>query len=89
MNNISVLGLLSSLGNSIPMFSMVEKMNRKGIMLNMAVAVSASFVFGDHLAFTMAFDENYVFGMILGKLIAGVSAIIVAHFSYKYKRRGV
>ncbi len=89
INDVSVTGLISSLANSIPTFALVEKMNAKGIIVNMAFAVSASFVFGDHLAFTMAFDKSYVFGMIAGKLVSGISAVIAAHFLYIYteKRR--
>ena len=34
--------------------------------------------FAGHLAFTMAFDMNYVFPMIVGKLVAGVSAVFLA-----------
>ena len=87
INNESVMGLISSLANSIPTFALVEKMNKKGIMVNMAFAVSASFVFGDHLAFTMAFDRNFIFGMIIGKLVAGISSVIVAHFLYNYTEK--
>lgn len=87
INNASVLGIISSLANSIPTFTLVEKMNKKGIMVNMAFAVSASFVFGDHLAFTMAFDKSFVVGMIIGKLVAGVSAVIAAHFLYNYTEK--
>ena len=79
----SVLGLISSLANSIPTFDMTEKMNEKGRMMNLAFTVSASFVFGDHLAFTMAFDEKYLPAMIIGKLISGIAAVIAAHFMYK------
>ena len=49
----------------------------------MAFAVSASFVFGDHLAFTMAFDEGFVPAMIVGKLISGVAAFAAAVFVYR------
>ena len=89
INDTAVLGIVSSLANSIPTFDMVPKMNSKGIMMNMAFAVSASFVFGDHLAFTMAFDESYLVGMVSGKLIGGISAIIVAHFMYKLRSENI
>lgn len=78
INENSVLGFISSLANSIPTFSMAEKMDKKGVVLNMAFAVSASFVFGDHLAFTMAFDEGFLPAMVVGKLISGVSAFALA-----------
>lgn len=79
----SVLGLISSLANSIPTFDLAGKMNEKGRMMNMAFTVSASFVFGDHLAFTMAFDENYLPAMIIGKLVSGIAAVVASHFMYK------
>lgn len=83
INETAVLGIVSSLANSIPTINMAEKMDKKGRMLNMAFAVSASFVFGDHLAFTMAFDEGFVPALIAGKLISGIAAFVVANFVYK------
>lgn len=78
INEASVVGLISSLANSIPMFSMTKEMNSKGIIINFAFATSASFVLGDHLAFTMAFDQTALWGMIAGKLAGGICAVIVA-----------
>ena len=52
-------------------------------MLNSAFAVSGAFVFGAHLAFTMALDGDYVLPMIIGKLISGVCAVILACLIYK------
>lgn len=59
------------------------KMDEKGVVLNSAFSVSAAFVFGSHLAFTMAFDAEYVSAMMIGKLIAGVLAIFVANYVYE------
>ena len=78
INDSAVLGLISSLANSIPTFSLIEKMNERGQIINMAFAVSAAFVFGDHLAFTLSFSEVYVPAMVVGKLISGVAAVVVA-----------
>ena len=74
----SVLGLVTTLANSIPVFSMLEKMDRKGRILNMAFAVSAGYAFGDHLAFVLSYDRRYALIMVLGKLVAGVSALGLA-----------
>ena len=41
-------------------------------------AVSAAFVFGDHLGFTAGFAPEMLGAMIAGKLVGGVSAIAVA-----------
>lgn len=88
VDETSVLGLISSLANSIPTFEMAENMNSKGRMMNMAFAVSASFVFGDHLAFTMSFDKRFLWAVIAGKLISGVCAVVAAVFMYRltYKK---
>lgn len=82
INEESVLGLVVSLSNSIPMITLIEKMNPKGIMMNMAFAVSAAFVLGDHMAFTMAFDNTHLVSVIVAKLVGGVAAVVVAHFFY-------
>ena len=48
-----------------------------------AFAVSGAFTFGSHLAFTMAFDGNYILPMIVGKLISGICAVVLACLIYK------
>ena len=57
---------------------MVGDMNRRGKVVNIAFAVSAAFVFGDHLGFTAGFAPEMIGPMIVGKLVGGVSAIAVA-----------
>ena len=52
----------------------------------MAFVVSAAFVFGDHLAFTLSFSEAYVPAMVVGKLISGVAAVVVAGIMCKTKK---
>jgi uncharacterized membrane protein YeiH len=48
-----------------------------------AFTVSGAFVAAGHLAFTLAFDQRYIFPMIVGKLISGITAVVVAVFIYK------
>ena len=71
----AVLGLVTNLANSIPVFSMLETMDRKGRVLNMAFSVSAGYVIGDHLAFVLSYDRSFALPMVLGKLIGGIAAI--------------
>lgn len=78
MNDIAAAGMVASLANSIPMFGMMKDMDSRGKILNVAFAVSASFVFGDHLGFTAGFAPEMLSSMIVGKLVGGVSAILVA-----------
>ena len=78
VNETSVMGLLSSLATSMTTFGMMKDMDKKGVLLNSAFAVSGAFTFAGHLAFTMAFDASYIFPVIIGKLVAGVLALLVA-----------
>jgi ethanolamine transporter len=80
MNDFAAAGLVASLANSIPMFGMMKDMDERGKILNTAFAVSAAFVFGDHLGFTAGFNSSMIFPMIVGKLVGGVAAIFVAIF---------
>ena len=80
MNDVAAAGLVASLANSIPMFGMMKDMDNRGKILNVAFAVSAAFVFGDHLGFTAGFNPTMIFPMIVGKLVGGVTAIFVAMF---------
>ena len=78
INDAAAAGLIASLANSIATFGMVGAMNRRGKVVNIAFAVSAAFVFGDHLGFTAGFAPEMIGPMIVGKLVGGVSAIAVA-----------
>lgn len=78
MNDVAAAGMVASLANSIPMFGMLRDMDDRGKVLNIAFAVSAAFVFGDHLGFTAGFAPELLVPMMLGKLAAGASAVAVA-----------
>ena len=78
INDRAAAGLIASLANSIAMFGMVKDMDRRGKIVNVAFAVSAAFVFGDHLGFTAGYDATMLLPVIVGKLVGGVSAVAVA-----------
>ena len=78
MNDVAAAGMVATLANSIPMFGMMKDMDRRGKILNVAFAVSAAFVFGDHLGFTAGFAPQMLPSMIVGKLVSGISAVAVA-----------
>lgn len=78
INEKAAAGLVATLANSIPMFEMMGDMDKRGKIINVAFAVSAAFVFGDHLGFTAGVAKEMLFPMIVGKLVAGISAIFVA-----------
>ena len=78
INETAAAGLIASLANSIATFGMVSDMDSRGKVVNIAFAVSAAFVFGDHLGFTAGFAPELLPALIVGKLAGGVSAVAVA-----------
>lgn len=83
LDDTSVVGLIATLANSIATMESADRMNRKGRILNLAFAVSAAFVFGDHLAFTLSYNAEHIVPVIIGKLVAGITALVVASILYK------
>lgn len=80
MNDVAAAGMVATLANSIPMFQMMKDMDPKGKIINVAFAVSAAFVLGDHLGFTAGVAKEMIFPMIVGKLVGGITAVMVAIF---------
>ena len=78
INSFSAFSFLSTLVTNATTFSSMEKMDKKGVVLNSAFAVSAAFTFGGHLALTMVFNGEYTLPMIIVKLVSGFSAIVLA-----------
>ena len=85
VNDVAAAGLVATLANSIATFSMVKDMDRRGKVVNMAFAVSAAFVFGDHLGFTAGFAPEMLTGVIVGKLAGGAAAVATALFLTREK----
>lgn len=78
MEETSILGLITTSVNVIPMFAMTKNMSDRGIIVNIAFLVPASFMLGDHLAFQAAVDTTTVVPLIISKLTAGAVAILFA-----------
>ena len=78
INDAAATGLLASLANVIPALGLLKDMNPRGKVVNIAFAVSAAFVFGDHLGFTAGFAPDMLLSVIAGKLAGGISAVAVA-----------
>ena len=85
INETAAAGLLASLANSIASFTLVKDMDDRGKVVNVAFAVSAAFVFGDHMGFTAGFAPEWIVPMIAGKLVGGISAVAVALWLTKEK----
>lgn len=78
VSETSTAGLMASLAHAIPMFSLLKEMEPRGKIINVAFAVSGAFVFGGHLGFVAGINKEIVFAMIVGKLVGGISAVLLA-----------
>lgn len=78
MNEVGAAGLVASMANNIAMFQMFKDMDNRGKILNVAFAVSASFVIGDHLGFTAGQAQDMIVPMIVAKLVGGITAVLLA-----------
>lgn len=78
MNEASVVGMLTTMVNSIGTFGMMKDMNRRGVVVNTAFAVSGAFMLGDHVAFTASTEPSLVPVLIVGKLAGGAAAVAIA-----------
>lgn len=78
MNDSAAAGMVATLANNIPMFGLMKDMDERGKVINVAFAVSASFILGDHLGYTAGVERELIFPMIVGKFVGGVTAVIVA-----------
>ena len=78
INEASSSGFISTIVTNAATFGNMKDMDDKGVILNSAFAVSAAFVFGSHLAFTLAYAPNLVFQVIIGKLVSGICSVVLA-----------
>ena len=73
----SAAGLVFTLANSVPVYKMMKDMNIRGKIINTAWLVPATAALGDHLGFTAGVQPTMIAPVILGKLSAGVLAVIL------------
>lgn len=78
IQDVSVAGLIATLANNILAFELMKHMDTRGKVLNSAFAVSAAFILGDHLGFTAAVNRNFIFPVMVAKLVAGIAALVLA-----------
>lgn len=83
INKTSAIGLVSILATCFTMLGMMSEMDKKGVVLNSAFAVSAAFSFAAHLAFTLAFNANLIWPVIIGKVVSGLTAVALALLMYR------
>ncbi len=85
VNATSAVCLLPNLVTNATTFGMMKDMDKKGSVLNSALAVTVAWTFGSHLGFTMSYDEGYALPMIIAKLVSGMAAIGLVLLLYKDK----
>ena len=78
VNDISVIGLITTSANYFPVIPMLNKMTPRGVIVNMAFAVPAAYAIGDHLGFTAGFERSLLFPLAAGKLSGGILAVMAA-----------
>lgn len=79
LESAGAAGLLAAVANILAMFRLVGEMRPKDKVLNIAFAVCAAFLLGDHLAFTANFQPNLIPAVMLGKIGGGVAAFLLAY----------
>ncbi|MGL6199731.1 MAG: ethanolamine utilization protein EutH [Lachnospiraceae bacterium] len=74
----SAAGLVFTLANSVPVYTMMKDMKKKGIIVNTAWLVPATAALGDHLGFTAGVQSEMITPVVVAKIVAGVLAVILA-----------
>jgi len=74
----SAAGLVFTLANSVPVYTMMKDMKKKGIIVNTAWLVPATAALGDHLGFTAGVQPDMITPVVLAKISAGIIAVILA-----------
>lgn len=78
LNAESMMGLVIALANSVPVFAMIKDMNPKGKVINSAWVVCAAAALGAHLGFTAGVAPEMISTLLIGKLSAGLIAVLFA-----------
>ncbi|MDD4818350.1 MAG: ethanolamine utilization protein EutH [Victivallaceae bacterium] len=87
VNDTAVLGMLATLANSIPTFAMVKDMDAKGKVVNFAFIAGGAFALGDYLGFCAAVAPKLIVPMIVAKLTAAFSAVLLVLFVFRRSSR--
>ena len=78
INEISAIGPLLTLVNSIPMLETMKDMDERGKVLNAAFCVTGAFVFGDFFGYVGAVNASMLLPMIIAKLSSGIAAMVAS-----------
>ena len=79
MDSTSAAGIVFTLANSVPVYTMMKDMNKRGIIINTAWLVPATAALGDHLGFTAGVQPSMITPVVIGKIAAGIFAIALSY----------
>ncbi|BCI52260.1 ethanolamine utilization protein EutH [Mycolicibacterium litorale] len=71
-------GLLAATTNMLAAFHLIRHMPAKDKVLVVAFGTTCSALIGDHLAFTANFQPNLIAPLMIGKIVAGLIAMLLA-----------
>jgi len=71
--------LVATLASYFPALDLIKDMNQKSRLLVLTFSISATFVLGDHLGFVAGVDPEMIFPMIISKMTAGITALLLAN----------
>lgn len=83
INSASLLGLMSTLTNCVPMFMTYDQMDDRGKLLNAAFVVGGGYVLGGQVAYISTVADDLVGPYMVGKLSAGILALGLAYIVSK------
>ncbi len=78
LSSDATAGLLAGSANVLALLSMVRYLRARDKVICLSFAVCCAFLFGDHLSFTANFQPALIVPVLVGKLAAGVCAILFA-----------
>ncbi|MBQ2956940.1 MAG: ethanolamine utilization protein EutH [Clostridia bacterium] len=78
VNAASASGLIYTLANPVPTFSLLKDMDVRGKIINTAWLTCAAAALGDHLGFTAGVAPEMIAPLVVGKLAGGAVALLLA-----------
>lgn len=79
LSEVGSAGFIATIANILAMLKLVRDMPPKDKVLNIAFGVCSAFLLGDHLSYTANFQPTLIPAVMIGKLSAGIIAIIFAY----------
>ena len=71
--------LVATLASYFPALDLLKEMNQKSRFFVLTFSISATFVLGDYLGFIAGVDPEMVVPMMVSKMVAGITALLLAN----------